>query len=322
MKAAIAALLSALTIGSVCHAQAPLVPAPSANMPPSSQPDGLDHFRRSTVSFGIIGDDKKFKTICSGVIVAVDLTHVAIVTAKHCFYDPADQFFPTQLRMRIPTDRKEKTGDDLGVVLFLKEGERNLWQSPADGSDLAAIQVPPIHDYMNLHAIDVRLIGGDIQTYQGASILALGYPAIVSEQYLTTPIARGGIISWTDPIAPSQKRFLIDANIFQGNSGGPVFSSGTGPARLGGFQIGGGYALIGIVVEDAGERAPVFYGDKEHENKLSITEQDTGKVDQVFAKVLNIGSVGVVEPASKIKPLLGQLFGEDVVQRALGVPPR
>ena len=113
-------------------------------------------------------------------------------------------------------------------------------------------------------------------------------------------LARGGIISWTDPTGPSEKRFLIDANIFNGNSGGPVFRVRNGLDRAGELVLSGGMTLIGIVVEDAYERSPVLVGSQPVEG----IDPATGKTMRAEAKVLNIGGIGIVEPISKARELV------------------
>ena len=109
---------------------------------------------------------------------------------------------------------------DLGVVVQLIYNGKNLWKSLPDGSDLAAVALPDMSRYKSLHAIGVQDFGNSDDFFQGADIVALVYPIILGEDYLRTPLARGGTVSWTDPIDPINTRFLIDSNVFNGNSGG------------------------------------------------------------------------------------------------------
>ncbi|PRF44292.1 hypothetical protein C6Q04_27025, partial [Burkholderia multivorans] len=53
------------------------------------------------------------------------------------------------------------------------------------------------------------------------------------------------------------------------------------------------------------EAAPVFDGQM---NPALSMDPQSGRVTQLFAKVLNIGGIGVVEPASKVRQLVEQVL--------------
>jgi hypothetical protein len=263
----------------------------------------LDHSRRSTISLGQVIDDggaKKYKTIASGVIIALDDHHGCLLTAKHAVYDPDHGYLPTEMAIRLPKD-KPSAGPDLGVKVPLVEKGKNIWKSLPDTKiDLAVVPLPDLGAYQEVHGVSSRDFGTADDIYQGAPITVLGYPGLLGEDYLSTPIARGGIIAWTDPTGPTEKRFLIDANMFNGNSGGPVFHVRTGIARSGGMVVGGGMGLIGIVVEDAFERAPVVAGSQ----PVQALDPATGKTVRAEALVLNIGGIGIVEPIANVRKLI------------------
>jgi V8-like Glu-specific endopeptidase len=81
-------------------------------------------------------------------------------------------------------------------------------------------------------------------------ITFIGYPNALFDQFNMTPIARRG---WTaTPISLDHNGkpcFLIDASVFKGSSGSPVFVLDTGSYSVkgGGLVIGGRIALLGIV---------------------------------------------------------------------------
>lgn len=110
-----------------------------------------------------------------------------------------------------------------------------------------------------------------------------GYPGFVGNNILTRAVTRGGIVAWTDPNGPSSNPFLIDAAIFPGNSGGPVFANPSGVQANGVFSIGGKAAWLGIVSKSYG------------------TQLQNG------SQIINLqgfGSLGVVEPVSEVRKLL------------------
>ncbi|AYY97090.1 serine protease [Burkholderia multivorans] len=274
-------------------------------------PDATDPIRRATVSIGKVidaGKGPQFATMGSGVIVALDRHHGVIITAKHVVYEPTQGNVPDVVSIRVPRGT-DVVANDLGVPVPLVVNGKNLWQSLPDGSDLAAIPLTPaLAKYVGkaIQAIPLDIFAGPDDLYLGASIFVLGYPAILGEDYLTTPIARAGIVSWIDPTGPLDKRFLIDANVFNGNSGGPVFHFRSGFTRNGTLALDtGGVTFLGIVIGDAIEAAPVFDGQM---NPALSMDPQSGRVTQLFAKVLNIGGIGVVEPASKVRQLVEQVL--------------
>jgi len=275
--------------------------------------DILDHWRRATVAIGHlvdVGGKQSFITDGSGVIVALDGTHACLLTAKHMFFNPAEQYSPTQISMRLPKD-SATSEIDLGVVVPLVMNGRVMWKTTVQESDLAVVQLPDLSKYKNVHAVGVQDFGTPDDVFQGAPIMVLGYPGILGEAYQTTPIARGGLVAWTNPDGIADKPFLVDANIFGGNSGGPVFHIRNGFDISGNFIVGGGYTFIGIISADAYEFSDVVVSDEQtYASKLSQTNPITRKPDKILAQVKNIGGIGVVEPVARIKELLEDAYGK------------
>jgi hypothetical protein len=270
----------------------------------------LEHWRRATVSVGQVveeGGIKRYVTIGSAVLVATDDYHACILTAKHVVFDPSHGYFPTLMYVRLPKDRPSAEVD-LGVQVPLVQDGKNLWKSLPDDSDLAVVPLPDLSKYPNRHAVSLQDFGGDEDIFQGASVLVLGYPAILGEAYLTTPIARGGIIAWTDPDDRINKPFLVDANLFSGNSGGPVFRVRNGFDRHGNLNLGGGFAFIGIVSEDAQEPADVIAAAPNFAERVTKPHPITGVPVPEFAIVKNVGGIGVIEPVSKARILVRQMI--------------
>jgi hypothetical protein len=224
------------------------------------------------------------------------------LTAKHVFFDPTKSFFPTVLYLRLPQSEPRAT-DDLGIELPLVVNGKRLWHS-SDDADLAVIALPNLSGYKDLHGISLNDFGGEDDIYQGATVVVMGYPELLGPDYQTTPIARGGIIAWTNPNGRLDHTFLVDANVFSGNSGGPVFHTSGGLTRNGGITLGGPPKLIGIVSKDAYEEAPVRVG----ETPIKAVNQQTGNVVPMTAQVLNIGGIGIIEPVAKAKKLIIDTF--------------
>jgi hypothetical protein len=287
----------------------PVLPPPVS--PTVLPQDMLDHWRRATVSLGQVIEDggvKRFVTLGSGVIVAVDAYRGCLLTAKHMVFNPDEGYLPTQLYMRLPKS-EPSSETDFGVVLPLIVNGRNVWNTTSTPSDLAVVPLPDLSKYKTLHAVFLKDFGTADDIYQGASVLILGYPGILGEAYQTSPIIRGGVVAWTDPDDPTLKPFLVDANIFGGNSGGPVFHQRSGFDRHGGMVLGGGIAFVGIVSQDAKEFSDVIVTDNAtFASKLNLPNKLSGKPDEVKAVVKNIGGIGVVETAARARQLVEDVF--------------
>jgi S1-C subfamily serine protease len=314
-KLAVAAILFCV-IG-IVWAQAPTSTSPP--VPPietGADVDLLHGLRRSTVSLGFhqeVGGVQHFVTVGSGVIVAIDPHHACLLTAKHIFYNPEKGYVPTMLYVRIP-QIEPRAADDLGVPVPLVVNGQVRWRGSVD-ADLAVADVPDLSTYKDLHAIFLSDFGGSDDVYQGASVVVMGYPELLGSDYQTTPIARGGIIAWTSPDGRLDHTFLVDANVFSGNSGGPVFHTSGGLTRNGGITLGGAPKLIGIVTRDAYEDSQVRVGS----TPVTVTNQQTGEVIPMTSQVLNIGGIGIVEPASKAKQLVLDFM--DPTHTLVPIPP-
>ena len=297
-------VMSALSFASVLAAQ-----TPSPSIPPIVETgpdiDVLHHLRRATVSLGLhqtVAGKERFATVGSAVVVTWDGKHGCLLTAKHVFYDPSKSFFPTVLYMRLP-QIESRSDDDLGIAIALIADGKNLWTGSED-ADLAVVGLPDLSKSKDLHGISFEDFGGENDVFQGASVVVFGYPELLGPDFQTTPIARNGIIAWTDPNGRLDHTFLVDANVFSGNSGGPVFHLPTGISRTGGFVVGGAAKLIGIVSKDAYEEAQVRVG----QTPITVTDKQTGAVAPMTAQVLNIGGIGIIEPALKAKKLIIEAF--------------
>jgi hypothetical protein len=91
------------------------------------------------------------------------------------------------------------------------------------------------------------------------SITFIGYPNALFDTVNMTPIARRG---WTaTPVSlenGGKPLFLIDASVFRGSSGSPVFIVNTGSysPKNGGLVVGNRIFLLGIVAEVYGQNMP------------------------------------------------------------------
>jgi len=272
---------------------------------PQKPEEILEHWRRSTVALGQVYQDAAgthFVTNGSAVIVSLDSHRACLLTAKHMLVNPDNGQITQQLWMRFPSVSGE---DEKPLPLTLFFNGTNVWRSSDDGSDLAVIPLPNLASRTRVDAVDVTSFADPSNdVFQGATVVVLGYPQIVGEKFLTAPIARNGIIAWINPKDPSNEVFLVDANLYNGNSGGPVFRVRNGMDRYGNINLGGGLALLGIVSRGPLQTAPIVSADGivYHENPITHVQ------NQEAAIVANVGGIGIIEPVSRARKLLESVF--------------
>jgi len=261
----------------------------------------LDHWRLATFSFGSVEQDQNgrqfYKVIGTGFFVALDEKNGYIVTAKHVFDEPSKNWHPAELRMRFSWQEHKSVYDEFGTILKLRdESGRPLWKALEDGSDIVAI--PPQTHFRDgpIDAIFARDFAGKDDVFEGGSIIVIGYPGVIGNEYLVRSIIRGGIVAWTDPDLPFDKPLLIDSNVFPGNSGSPVLRIPIGLSREGMALGGQKPTLLGLV-----SAGPIQQTDME----LRVP----GATDPIRfkAETVGVGGIGIVAPASKILKLLNQM---------------
>lgn len=99
---------------------------------------------------------------------------------------------------------------------------------------------------------------------------------------------RSGSIAWADSSHLADHEFYIDARIFPGNSGGPVFASAAGITRSAGIESGKATKLLGIVSQPLNTQPELALG--VHPSQA----------------VPATAGVGVVEPAHALIDLMAQ----------------
>jgi hypothetical protein len=85
----------------------------------------MDHWRKSTFSFGIVDKDQGgrnfFKVIGTGLLMTIDGKTAYIITAKHVFDDPQANWHPTDIRIRFAWQEHQSAYEELGLAIPLKD---------------------------------------------------------------------------------------------------------------------------------------------------------------------------------------------------------
>jgi hypothetical protein len=276
-------------------------------------PAWTEHYRNSTISLGrtIIpaqGAPLTFQVLGTAIIVSIDSHTAFIVTAKHIFDDPDQNWHPSELRVRFAWQEKKSLIEEHGLPIQLTTPTgTNLWKGAPD-ADLAVLPVPTSFARLPLHAIsfqDFANSGEDL--FDGATVFVYGYPGattnLIGSQALVRAITRSGVVAWTDPSGPLENPFLIDANILPGNSGGPVFKVPIGILKSGNFGMGGRVAFLGIVTQDLAG----WYAVQADGRIIPFQWPDLPRPSVEQVQVTGIGGLGKVEPAAKVRRLIESL---------------
>lgn len=291
-----------------------------------AQDDWLQGWRNATVAIGVIDSakakDKKtgkyilkangdtsrisyFRVIGTGVICGNPDSLVKtpiLLTAKHVFYSKEKNWDPAVVQIRFSWFSDKSVTEYLGVSFALKNKRgKNLWFSHPDESvDLAAIPlIISIEDAgrSSVATVNVNIFADKNEVFEGASVLLYGYPGAVGVDYWTKPVMRHGVIAYVNPSQFGKQPILIDAMIYPGNSGGPVFTVPSGMDRNGSFRVGGRSAFLGIVSKVARQSIDV----EKASSQVELTASDSSGT---HFKSFEYMGLGIIEPAERVHELL------------------
>ncbi|BAV07013.1 V8-like Glu-specific endopeptidase [Filimonas lacunae] len=274
----------------------------------------IESFRSKIVSFGVVSKMKIFDSlnnfklkefydvVGSGIVCYVpykDDLMLCVVTAKHVLYDPKIGYAPRSLKIRFANKDTLSVTEYLGedVMLYTSKGESYWFPHPDSTVDLVCLPLSEGDNFSfvrnghtSISTLSYSSFANENDLYESKSILCAGFPGVVGSDYLTRAIFRNGIIAWTSPKKPELNNFLIDCNVFPGNSGGPVF------VNNGILPLGDSLSLrfAGIVIQKRRKINNVF------NEKMDVIKDGLGKV--VFSEE-SIG-IGIVVPYGRVQELL------------------
>jgi hypothetical protein len=259
-----------------------------------------DNVRRTTLAVGELSKDEygkdRFRTGGAAVLIQDTSNRIFIATARHVFVNPEKNWAPESLKIRGWRDEKKSRYQDFGSTLLLRKNGQPLFTISTE-FDVAIIPVTQeilqrlADDNHKVMTIGPRELGVAEDTYDGADVFILGFPGLIGDLYQQRALMRTGMIAWTDSSGPVDHEFLVDARIFPGNSGGPVFSSAAGMTRNASISSSKPIKLLGIVSLTINARPEVAFG-------LRLPEDAT---------VIGAAGVGVIEPAHELLKLMAQV---------------
>lgn len=180
-------------------------------------------------------EDGNYQSIATGLLVgfltetnddpALRKYRIFLLTNRHVFND--------QLRLWLRFDKKDG-GNTQRFPITLRDKDGIKWLAhEKEYVDLAMLTISP--EFLNANNIDWTFINEELFAYPenipeiglelGDSVFLAGFPLGISGTIRNFAIVRSGCIARLDQeIIESAGFFLLDATVFPGNSGGPVFS--------------------------------------------------------------------------------------------------
>lgn len=164
-----------------------------------------------------------------------------LISTRHVFGSPTNPIV-----LNFHKSKPDGSGPELGQVVTLQDNQFDgIYQAhPSPNVDLACINVSVITQPQ--HNIFRKTIYPDMisdfsedDLIPGANIWFVGYPENRFDTAHNLPILRRGYIASIPTVDfNSEKQFLIDAQVFPGSSGSPVFTT-----------LGGKFKFLGVVTE-------------------------------------------------------------------------
>jgi len=206
-------------------------------------PSSITEYVQTTVAIGVIDSGSgEWRPLGTGILIYnYDVSSQILITNRHILLtsSPSGKAISRSnlsVKANLKSDAKvalKRSHDSWATfdVPLYKE-DTLLWTGhPNPTVDVAAVTFPPIDKrhiilskLSNIKYISKsRMLTIDSLQY-GLDVLFIGFPLGLGVKLNPQPIFRYGAISYIDEM---NKSFLIDAQVFGGSSGSPVFCTGT-----------------------------------------------------------------------------------------------
>jgi hypothetical protein len=225
-----------------------------------------------------------------------------LVTAAHVLENISGEKANIYLRQKLAEGKFKKVPHELQI----RKGNKPLWVRHPE-ADIAVMKVS-LPSFVSKQAEEMPMLSTNLladdkmmekyEIHPGDQLLCLGYPLGVEANPFGFSILRSGRIA-SYPLTPARdiKSFLFDFEIFEGNSGGPVYFVDKGRSYSGTTHLGEEIRfVVGIVTEQKfGFRTSIATEKSRERNSVRI---DTEREELKLA---------VIVPAHFIKETLNLL---------------
>ncbi|AVX90129.1 serine protease [Pseudomonas koreensis] len=186
-----------------------------------------------------------------------DVDYLFVVTNKHVVLGMREgQFSFLKQKDNLPT-----LGDGFNLRMGSQDWQ-NMWYGHPDADiDIAVCPAAPLLDYVKkqhgtdlfIRSVDTSMIPNEAQISELDAIepvTFIGYPNGIWDSKNLLPVARRGTTASPMEVDfEGTPRFLIDASVFGGSSGSPVFilNQGSYSAKNGGLVLGSRLHFVGVI---------------------------------------------------------------------------
>lgn len=176
-------------------------------------------------------------------------SYLVLITAAHVLEGIKSDIAILHLRKK-----EGQTFDRLPYKIQIREKGKPLWIRHPD-VDVAAMRIK-LPKNADIKLISTSLLGTDeilkqFQVHPGDQLIVLGFPYGDEANESGFPILRSGRVA-SYPLTPTEttKTFLLDFEIFKGNSGGPVLFYSENRVYGGSTHIGSVQFIMGVVSQE------------------------------------------------------------------------
>lgn len=159
---------------------------------------------------------------------------ILVFSNKHVFWGKKDKENPNaKKQLRITFHKKEPNGDhNLGtttvITFYLDRTQGEYHEHPESVVDVACVDISKVYNETVIANLPLNVndfVGFDMSSLVvGQKIIFVGYPQGFFDIKNFLPVARFGMIASIPSIDfNGEKQILIDAPVFPGSSGSPVF---------------------------------------------------------------------------------------------------
>lgn len=200
----------------------------------------------STVRIEVTNSSKPGASVGTGFIVSIPVpgaegkSYLFLVSNKHVFIDPDHQISLIFTKQREGDGMEPSLGELSKISQF--DFSKGYVEHPDPNVDLACVNMssfgePELGLYFRHYPHDQLGPDGPLPISVGQEVFFIGYPENRFDVTHNLPLLRKGCIASAPNVDfNGEKQFLIDAHVFQGSSGSPVFAA-----------VNGEYKIVGVI---------------------------------------------------------------------------
>ena len=251
----------------------------------------FDKFEEQIFLNTVLVENVTDKELGTGFLVQkkIDEKHVKhlLFSNKHVFWGKKDKNNSLAEKDLIITfhkteaDGSYKLGTTHKISLHLKRGQEGYYEHPESLIDVACINISSVYRILPVGMRSINLkefIDFSFDSiYAGQKVVFIGYPKGFFDNINFLPVMRSGFIASIPAVDfQNRKQLLIDAHVFPGSSGSPVF-----------YETSGKYKLLGIISEVPITKLDFLQVDVDKKNVTEYKKKEVS--DQVSIPIQFIG---------------------------------